>query len=206
MQAGIRQHCVHLPLLEIRLHFLDYTSKPPAMSRSAIAVLALLAASTTAHAEIACETGLPSPPSGAQVPLAQGFVAITAGALPAYAHQRPADIDLAYSVDRVLQRRQWDTCREAIALALTPVAAPLPMHDDYIKQTEFDNTPYRFNMTQNGKRMTADDFDALLQANGYSVGRRIGPEVVTHRAMAVYRQALTALNMQPKGRRLLLIS
>ena len=42
----------------------------------------------------------------------------------------------------------------------------------YVKKTEFDNTPYRFNMTQNGKRMTADDFDAWLKANGYSAGRR----------------------------------
>ena len=30
-------------------------------------------------------------------------------------------------------------------------------------------------MTQNGKRMTADDFDAWLQANGYSAGRRVDP-------------------------------
>ena len=39
-------------------------------------------------------------------------------------------------------------------------------------KTQFDNTPYRFNMTQNGKRMTADDFDKWLQANGYSAGKR----------------------------------
>jgi len=43
----------------------------------------------------------------------------------------------------------------------------------YVKQTEFDNTPYRFNMTQNGKRMTADDFDVWLRAHGYSVGPRV---------------------------------
>jgi len=45
----------------------------------------------------------------------------------------------------------------------------------YVKQTEFDNTPYRFNMTQDGKRMSADDFDAWLKANGYSAGRRVEP-------------------------------
>jgi hypothetical protein len=31
----------------------------------------------------------------------------------------------------------------------------------------------RFNMTQNGKRMTADDFDAWMKANGYNAGRRV---------------------------------
>jgi len=58
----------------------------------------------------------------------------------------------------------------------TPPPCPQAAASDYVKQTAYDNTPYRFNMTQNGKRMTADDFDAWLQANGYSVGRRVEPE------------------------------
>ena len=33
----------------------------------------------------------------------------------------------------------------------------------------------RFEMTQHGRQMTADDFDAWLQANGYSAGRRADP-------------------------------
>ena len=45
----------------------------------------------------------------------------------------------------------------------------------YKPRTAHDNKPYRFDMTQNGKRMTADDFDAWLKANGYSAGRRVDP-------------------------------
>jgi len=128
-------------------------------------LLFTLAATALASAHEACETPLPGPPpSGLSVPLAEGF------AVPG--QTLPGGLDRAHSVENVLYRRRLEACRQAIAVALTPVAAPV-YRDDYIKQTEFDNTPYRFNMTQDGKRMTADDFDAWLKSNGYSVGRRI---------------------------------
>lgn len=79
------------------------------------------------------------------------------------------------SVDQVLERLRLEGCAN-VAAALPDQAVVSP--DDpaaYVKQTEFDNTPYRFSMTQEGRRMTADDFDAWLQANGYSVGRRVDP-------------------------------
>jgi len=127
-------------------------------------LLFALTAVVPAAANELCE--MPAPPPGVPVPLADGFVAPGAAL--------PGGGDRAYSVEQVLYRRRLEQCRQAIAAALTPVAAPT-YTDDYIKQTEFDNTPYRFNMTQNGKRMSADDFDAWLQANGYSVGRRVEP-------------------------------
>ncbi len=34
---------------------------------------------------------------------------------------------------------------------------------DYKKQTIYDNTPWRFNMNQQGKRMTADEFDTWMK-------------------------------------------
>lgn len=40
---------------------------------------------------------------------------------------------------------------------------------DYKKQTIYDNTPWRFNMNQQGKRMTADEFDAWMKARGVHV-------------------------------------
>jgi len=126
-----------------------------------------LVAAAVASAHEACETPLPEPPPGLPVPLADGFV------LPGQV--LPGGFDRAHSVENVLYRRRLEQCRQAIAVALTPVAAPV-FEDNYIKQTEFDNTPYRFNMTQGGKRMTADDFDAWLQSNGYSVGRRAGSD------------------------------
>jgi len=53
-------------------------------------------------------------------------------------------------------------------------SAPLPAPVDagYSKQTGFDNAP-RFNMVQNGRLMSADDFDLWLRANGYHIGRRV---------------------------------
>lgn len=81
----------------------------------------------------------------------------------------------AQSVEQVLLRLRIEGCQN-VALAM-PHASVVSSADPaaYVPQTEFDNTPYRFNMTQEGRRMTADDFDAWLQANGYSVGRRVDP-------------------------------
>jgi hypothetical protein len=39
----------------------------------------------------------------------------------------------------------------------------------YKPQTEFDNTPWRFDMNQNGRRMTAEEFDAWMKAKGIRV-------------------------------------
>lgn len=39
----------------------------------------------------------------------------------------------------------------------------------YQPKTEHDNTPYRFNMEQDGKRMSADEFDAWMKARGVRV-------------------------------------
>ncbi|TWI00941.1 hypothetical protein IP90_02563 [Luteimonas cucumeris] len=79
--------------------------------------------------------------------------------------------DETMSVDVVLLRLRVQGCNVANA---TPAPSALDPNNPsvYKPKTQFDNTPYRFNMTQNGKRMTADDFDAWLKATGYSAGRR----------------------------------
>src|SRR5690554_1331957 len=82
----------------------------------------------------------------------------------------------AQSLDQVLLRLRVEGCNVAMAMPQTGTTFSTIDPASYVKQTEFDNTPYRFNMTQNGKRMTADDFDAWLQANGYSAGRRVDPD------------------------------
>jgi hypothetical protein len=102
-------------------------------------------------------------------PVAAGFAVVN----PQLGSQRGVlapDYDETQSVDNVLWRLKVEGCR---SLAAAPAATATPA--GYVKKTEFDNTPYRFNMTQNGRRMTADDFDAWLQANGYSAGRRGDP-------------------------------
>lgn len=104
-------------------------------------------------------------------PVASEFVALNSqlGA-PRGVLAQPSDD--AQSVDQVLLRTRIAKCQN-IAMA-TPVKAVANPNDPagYKPKTQFDNTPYRFNMTQNGKRMTADDFDAWLKANGYSAGKR----------------------------------
>jgi hypothetical protein len=52
-----------------------------------------------------------------------------------------------------------------------------PSTGAYVPKTKDDNTPYRFDMNQNGKRMTAEEFDAWMKAKGISVatGKPGGP-------------------------------
>jgi len=54
---------------------------------------------------------------------------------------------------------------EAIAKLRAPVAAP----GAYVPLTKDDNSPWRFDMSQNGKRMTAAEFDAWMKAKGIRV-------------------------------------
>ena len=53
-----------------------------------------------------------------------------------------------------------------------PVAAPAAAasaSSGYVPRTAHDNSPYRFDMTQNGRRMTAEEFDAWMKARGIRV-------------------------------------
>ena len=82
--------------------------------------------------------------------------------------------DEALSVDQVLLRIRIEACT-ATAMA-TPPASPgtLPASTDpaaYKPQTQYDNTPWRFDMNQNGKRMTADEFSAWMEARGVRVAK-----------------------------------
>ena len=104
-------------------------------------------------------------------PVASEFVALNSQlGVPRGVLAQP--LDEAQSVDQVLLRARIAHCQNvAMAVPATAVANPNDPAG-YKPKTQFDNTPYRFNMTQNGKRMTADDFDKWLQANGYSAGKR----------------------------------
>ena len=50
-------------------------------------------------------------------------------------------------------------------------AAAIDVDGQYVKQTEFDNSPYRFEMSQGGRRMTADEFEAWMKAKGIHVAK-----------------------------------
>ncbi|GIX37769.1 MAG: hypothetical protein KatS3mg127_1008 [Silanimonas sp.] len=56
--------------------------------------------------------------------------------------------------------------RRPAAAAVPAAASPTA---GYVPRTAHDNSPYRFDMTQNGRRMTADEFDAWMKARGIRV-------------------------------------
>lgn len=58
---------------------------------------------------------------------------------------------------------------------VTPPGTAVPPPGAYTPQTKYDNTPSRFNMTQDGKRMSADDFDAWMRSKGYRVAKGAPP-------------------------------
>lgn len=73
------------------------------------------------------------------------------------------------SVDRVLLRLRVEGCQD-VAKAM-PGAGGVKPNDPaaYKPATAFDNTPWRFDMSQGGKRMTAEEFDAWMKARGVRV-------------------------------------
>src|SRR5690606_16710747 len=84
--------------------------------------------------------------------------------------------DTSQSLDRVLLRLSIEDCRNMAAALPAPAAAASPNDPAaYKPQTEFDNTPWRIDMSQNGKRMTADEFDAWMKARGVRVARGAAP-------------------------------
>ncbi len=58
----------------------------------------------------------------------------------------------------------------AQAMAVTPAPEPA-----YVPKTAHDNSPWRFDMNQNGKRMTAEEFDAWMKAKGIRVATGRAP-------------------------------
>lgn len=63
-------------------------------------------------------------------------------------------------VEALLAREAFARCQQ---LALVPASG-------YQKQTEFDNTPYRFNMKP-GQKLSADEFEAWMASRGIRIVR-----------------------------------
>ena len=85
--------------------------------------------------------------------------------------------DESQTVDQVLLRLRIEACRD-VAMSTAPGASSTPgtIRRRTSRRPQFDNTPWRFDMNQNGKRMTADEFDAWMKARGVRVaqGRAAG--------------------------------
>lgn len=86
--------------------------------------------------------------------------------------------DEALAADVVLARIRLDGCLAMLRKASQVAPAALDAAA-YTPKTQYDNTPWRFNMTQNGKRMTADEFDAWMKARGVRVVGRKDADAAT---------------------------
>jgi len=138
--------------------------------RNAIVLLAILATPGIAQA-MDCSTATSQPlRSTITAPVASEFVAASSplGAPNGVLSQA---YDEAQSVDQVLLRIRIESCQN-VAIA-TPAPNVLNPDDPatYKPRTQFDNTPWRFNMSQNGKNMTADEFSAWMKSRGVRVAR-----------------------------------
>ena len=143
----------------------------------ALTGLLLFALVSAAHAQAA---GNCVALGGSGLPVQPTLVAPLSPELTAPAHQLGAPtgvlvqaFDEALAVDNVLLRQRLESCL-ALAKAAPATSPALPSSSSptaYKPQTQYDNTPWRFDMSQNGKRMTAEEFDAWMKARGVRVAK-----------------------------------
>ena len=143
----------------------------------ALTSLFLLALAGAAQAQPAANCGAVT---GSSLPVQPTLIAPLSPELVTPGHQLGAPtgvlaqaFDESLAVDNVLLRQRVENC---LALArATPATTPaLPSSSSpaaYKPATQFDNTPWRFDMSQNGKRMTAEEFDAWMKARGVRVAK-----------------------------------
>src|SRR5690606_26297068 len=79
------------------------------------------------------------------------------------------------SADQVLLRLRIEGCQNVAKAIPAPSAINPNDPAAYKPQTEFDNTPWRFDMSQGGKRMTADEFSAWMESRGVRVAKGVAP-------------------------------
>ena len=82
------------------------------------------------------------------------------------------------SVDEVLLRIRIQGCSDVAKATPAPGVVNPDDPAAYKPRTQFDNTPWRFNMSQNGKKMTADEFSAWMKSRGVRVARGAGAPAV----------------------------
>lgn len=161
----------------------------------AAAFLVLLSSAGMASAQSAACSSLSAPAVPVQrtviVPIASEFR--TPGRqLGAPAGVLSQALSESLSAEQVMFRKHVESCATlaSIAPAVSPASLPaatvapavpgttasttgaVPTATDpaaYKPRTEFDNTPWRFNMSENGQRMTADAFDEWMKAKGLQV-------------------------------------
>jgi hypothetical protein len=136
-----------------------------------------LCACGNAAAAVSCPTAQKPAQSSLIAPVAAELASATAplgtpGSVLAQAY------DESQSLDQVLLRIRIEACRD-VAIA-TPAPGAVSSDDPaaYKPRTQYDNTPWRFNMNQNGRNMTADEFSAWMKSRGVRVARGAAPVAV----------------------------
>lgn len=139
------------------------------------------------HAAPNCAGSLVPPPlptrANVTAPVAPEFAA-TATQLGAPSGVLAHAFDEAQSVDRVLLRLRIEGCQNVAKALPAPSAVSAGSPAAYKPKTEFDNTPWRFDMNQNGKRMTAEEFDAWMKSRGVRVAKGATPVAAPPPAVA----------------------
>lgn len=156
----------------------------------AVIGMTLLFAAGAAQAQTGNCSALASTP---MMPMQATVLAAVAPELTAPRHQLGAPtgvlsqaLDEALSVDQVLLRMRIEGCQVAKAMPVTTPGMPSSTGPAAYKPlTEFDNTPWRFDMNQNGKRMTADEFSAWMKSKGVRVAKGAAPVAVPATAAPV---------------------
>ena len=101
-------------------------------------------------------------------------------------------LDESQSLDQVLLRIRIESCQNVATTTPAPSVVNPGDPAAYKPRTEFDNTPWRFNMSQNGKNMTADEFSAWMKSRGVRVARGAGSTSVVPATDGVPPAATTA--------------
>ncbi|KGQ19455.1 putative secreted protein [Lysobacter dokdonensis DS-58] len=149
--------------------------------RHALIALGLLAMAGMAHAQTPANCSLATAPRA--LPIQPTVLPALSPELTVPSHQLGAPTgvlaqayDESQTLDNVLFRLKLEGCRSIANAA--PAASPANGVIDpstYKPQTQFDNTPWRFDMNQNGKRMTAEEFDQWMKARGVRVAKGGAP-------------------------------
>ena len=147
------------------------------MLRTALAGAMALVLIPAAHAAVDCSASAVVPPPLPATVIEPVAVELYArpGQLGMPAGVLTSNFSDDQSLDRVLMRLRVESCNN-VASAM-PARPAINANDPaaYKPQTQYDNTPWRFDMSQGGKRMTADEFDAWMKARGARVVKAAAP-------------------------------
>ena len=149
------------------------------MRKTAVFLLSLMVVPGFAYAAVDCSSATNVPQAA---PIRPTVIAPVSNELAASAYQLGTQVsvlsqayDESQSVDQVLLRLRIEGCQNVAKAIPAPSAIDPNDPAAYKPKTEFDNTPWRFDMSQNGKRMTADEFSAWMESRGVRVAKGAAP-------------------------------